>query len=79
MKARTKWKCLDCGVDTGKIGEHYFIHTHLWLRAVNSIKGMLCIACLEKRLGRQLTRADFTDAYINKSGIRSERLMSRLK
>jgi hypothetical protein len=29
-------------------------------------QGMLCIACLEKRLGRQLTPADFTDALVNR-------------
>lgn len=79
-KSRTKWKCLDCGVDTGKIGEHYFVHTALWLQATNSIKGMLCVGCLETRLGRLLTRADFTEAYINRlqHGRKSVRLTARL-
>jgi hypothetical protein len=27
--------------------------------------GMLCIECLEKRIGRRLTAADFTDAPVN--------------
>lgn len=77
---RTKWKCLDCKVDTGKIGEHYFVNTEVWLSVVKSKNGMLCIGCLENRLGRVLTPADFTKAYINspKFEIKSKRLMSRM-
>lgn len=73
--------CLDCKVDTGKINEYYFVQTSLWLRAVGSNKGMLCIGCLEERLGRLLVKADFTDCFINNlkwHGGRSLRLISRL-
>lgn len=79
--SRRKFKCMDCGVDTGKIHEHYFIHTELWLKATDSIKGMLCIEHLEARLGRKLNRNDFTDASINnpKFEDKSQRLMDRLK
>ena len=74
--SRSKWKCLDCSVDTGKIGEHYFINTETWLSVVGSIKGMLCIGCLETRLKRKLTKKDFTKCFLNKHspGGRSERL-----
>lgn len=77
---RKKWKCLDCKQDTGKIGEHYFVHTTLWLSIVGSISGMLCISCFETRLGRQLVKSDFTDAYINRLnyGVKSQRLVERL-
>lgn len=77
---RTKWKCLDCKVDTGKIGEHYFVETSLWLKATSSIKGMLCITCLETRIGRKLVQSDFTDCYLNdpKQGSKSSRFLSRL-
>lgn len=78
MKSRAKWKCLDCSVDTGKIGEHYFIETDVWLSVVASNKGMLCIGCLESRLGRKLSRKDFTDAFINYTGTRSLRMLNRL-
>jgi len=77
--SRSKWLCLDCGVDTGKIGEHYFIKTEIWLSAVNSIKGMLCIGCLENRLGRVLKAEDFTTCYLNKGGTRSQRLIDRMR
>lgn len=74
--SRRKWKCLDCGIDTKY--EHYFIHTHIWLSVVKSKHGMLCVECLEKRLNRQLTRADFTGCYINSGGMKSTRLLQRM-
>lgn len=60
--------------------EYYFVHTELWLSVVDSNKGMLCVGCLESRLGRELTSADFTGAYINRPDIfeHSMRLLSRL-
>lgn len=27
--------------------------------------GMLCVSCLENRIGRELTPDDFTDAHLN--------------
>jgi hypothetical protein len=71
---------MDCGVDTGKIHEHYFIHTDLWLKATQSIKGMLCIEHLEKRLGRKLLKSDFAAVTINdpRYESKSARLMERL-
>jgi hypothetical protein len=78
--SRKKWLCLDCKVDTGKISEHYFVTTNLWMALVGSNKGMLCIGCLEKRLGRKLQLCDFTDCYINdpKKNAMSIRLQERL-
>lgn len=77
---RKKFLCLDCSVDTGKLNEHYFIQTPIWMQVVGSNKGMLCIGCLEGRLGRQLTKADFTDCTINspKHESKSIRLMQRM-
>jgi hypothetical protein len=79
--SRRKWLCLDCKIDTGKISEHYFIKTSIWMEVVGSIEGMLCIGCLEKRLNRCLTKNDFTDCYLNdpKIGSKSERFLARLK
>lgn len=76
--------CLDCQVDTsrGEAEEYYMVHTELWLEVNPGNDGMLCIGCLEKRLGRELTRADFTDAPINELGDdewpKSDRLVNRL-
>ena len=79
-KSRRRFLCLDCGVDTGKIHEHYFVHTHIWLSVVATIKGMLCVECLEIRLGKKLERKDFPDVIINKPSFepKSARLMARL-
>lgn len=79
-RSRRKFQCVDCRVDTGKIHEHYFVHTHLWLTVMPSVNGMLCIGCIEKRLGRSLTARDFTDATINNPRYepKSQRLMARM-
>jgi hypothetical protein len=80
VKARRKWKCLDCSVDTGKAREHYFLHGEVWAAAGMGPFGMLCIGCVEIRLNRELTSQDFTSAWINnpKAGEKSSRLLSRL-
>jgi len=51
--------CMDCGVDTDAINEDYMVLDELWLEAVPTETGMLCVGCLEKRLGRKLRREDF--------------------
>lgn len=80
QKSRRKFLCLDCGVDTGKIHEHYMLKDSVWRKAVNSNRGMLCIACIEARLGRLLRPNDFNDSYVNdpKFASMSMRLLSRL-
>lgn len=80
MTSRRKWLCLDCGRDTGRLREHYFIVTPLWLKAVGSIKGMLCVGCLEARLGRTLTATDFPPVHINNPHLypMSDRLRNRI-
>jgi RNA polymerase sigma-32 factor len=61
--------CSDCGVDVHKICEWYKVHDELWDRAhkhaPRKARGFLCVSCLEGRIGRELTPADFTDALCN--------------
>lgn len=80
MSSRRKWLCLDCKVDTGKIREHYFVDLELWMSAVGSKVGMLCVGCLETRIGRQLKPSDFTSAHINNPKLydMSDRLRKRV-
>lgn len=40
------------------------VHDHIWDTA-GADHGYLCIGCLENRMARRLTAADFTDAPIN--------------
>ena len=74
--------CLDCKIDTDEINEYYMIQHTLWENHVKS-DGMLCISCLEKRLGRSLVRNDFLDCPLNdfiRKGfwLASDRLKDRL-
>lgn len=73
-------KCLDCGKDTYSLGEYYMVHDDVWKKAVPERRGMLCILHLEKRLGRKLKRADFTNCPLNTDNLRrgSKRLISRM-
>lgn len=56
----SNWLCLDCSKDT--FDEYYGVRNHLWRRAVDRSQrhGMLCLSCLEQRLGRPLVLEDFT-------------------
>ena len=58
-----RFLCRDCGIDTNEIGEYYMVRDKVWGAAagIPPNGGMLCVACLERRLGRQLTRDDFPD------------------
>ena len=51
------WECFSCGVDTFALGEDFYVHDELWRDY--GVEGMLCIGCLERRLGRKLTPEDF--------------------
>lgn len=78
--------CADCGVDTLALCEWYMVRDELWASAwpggqiERSHPGsqVLCIGCLEQRLGRQLTATDFTDAPVNRMANNSPRLRDRI-
>jgi hypothetical protein len=63
------------------IDEYYMVHDGLWDVATEDFggDGMLCVGCLENRIGGKLVASDFTDAPINKGiyGL-SARLAQRL-
>jgi len=73
------FNCMDCQVDTKLIEERYMVKDDVWLKANPTIKGLLCIGCLEKRLNRKLNSEDFTDAPINAWKCQSPRLADRLE
>jgi hypothetical protein len=79
-KSRRRWLCEDCGRDTGKMREHYFLRPQVWTSVHPSNVGMLCVGCIEARLGRELTHVDFTDAHVNDPFLypMSDRLRSRI-
>lgn len=64
--------CLDCGEHTILKGEYYMVHNEIWNTVNRRDSGMLCIECLEDRLGRKLTKEDFTGAPINDAGYNTD-------
>jgi hypothetical protein len=81
--------CADCGIGTIQLGEWYMVRDEIWEQAwcdrrrswqVLPGQEVLCIGCLEKRLGRTLMAGDFTDAQVNDPNNRyiSERMRDRL-
>lgn len=71
--------CMDCGVCTLDNGEYYMLRNAVWHEACpQRRRGVLCIGCVEARLGRQLRRADFADVPLNYLRPQSARLTDRL-
>lgn len=63
-KSKAKWDCVDCSQNTSY--EHYFATNEVWMKQAGMGEaGMLCVGCLERRIGRRLEPTDFTDAHIN--------------
>ena len=52
------YKCNDCGINTATTGETYMVKKPVWKQA-GMDTGILCIGCLEKKLGRHLNSEDF--------------------
>lgn len=73
--------CRDCAACTLCLGEYYMVTDQVWDSVAN--RGMLCIGCLEQRLGRMLHARDFTDAPINQiadmTDDASARFLNRLR
>ena len=78
-RKKTKWNCLYCKTNTQY--EHFFLCNDVWSKIYNSDKGMICVLCCEKKLGRKLEKKDFTSAFINspKYGKKSLLLLERIK
>jgi len=75
------FECMDCHCCTKCNDEYYMVHDEVWESAVPEGQGMLCIGCLEERLGgRRLTRYDFGPAPVNSMSLvyGSKRLKNRL-
>jgi hypothetical protein len=71
--------CVDCQEDTDKLNEYYMVRDTVWKQAKGPAAGMLCIGCLERRIGRRLRRADFLPCALNDGSFpQSRRLKARL-
>jgi hypothetical protein len=81
--------CADCGIGTNTLDEWYMVRDDVWQQAwcdrrkswqLLPGQEVLCIGCLEQRLGRTLMACDFTDAPVNDPNQRliSKRMRDRL-
>lgn len=76
---RSIFDCERCGaVDEGGGIGGWSVNTELWNETMlangyadksesGSVKGMICIDCFEKMLGRKLNKADFTNTGDNRT------------
>ena len=56
-----RFRCVDCGKDTNKSGEYYMVRDEVWAASgIVPHGGMLCLRCLERRIGREINIKDFT-------------------
>jgi hypothetical protein len=77
---RNNWLCLDCDKDTFKDNEdYYFLRNRLWRSLVprEERHGMLCRACVERRLGRPLAPEDFLTSATDDASDPEDRPMQR--
>jgi hypothetical protein len=73
---RREWSptpCAECGIEllpdtppNVRDWHRHMVHDHVWAEAgMDPLGGWLCIRCLERRLRRPLTGADFPDLPLN--------------
>jgi hypothetical protein len=78
MDHNRRWLCLDCGGNTFEGNEnYYFLKDRLWRKLVSREQrhGMICRACIERRVGRPLASEDFKSATDDQSDDPEDRPM----
>ena len=56
---QAEWICNDCGKNCFlDKNDYYMLHSPLFFRLNGFLKGMLCMDCVEKKLGRKLSADD---------------------
>lgn len=80
MKRAPDFTCKDCGENTAAINEYYMVLRRLWNFYAPGVR-MLCVGCLEKRMGRELQPGDFHPCRVNEHNRvhGSPRLRARLR
>ena len=63
LESKRHTECVDC---KGK-GEAFFIKDELWYKYIpkSKQKGIICLNCLEKRMGGKLKKSDFQNSDIH--------------
>mgnify|MGYP001002757325 CR=1 FL=1 len=53
------WNCEDCGKNTDNGTDYYMVEDDIWAKyGPDDKKDLLCISCLERRMGRPLEGLD---------------------
>lgn len=75
----TSMLCIDCGEDTSD--EYYMVEDAIWREATDSQErqGLLCIGCLESRLGYPLKSEDFPKDILLNQAILNQAILEQDK
>ena len=62
------WLCEDCGKDcfVGNV-DYYMVKHDIWHKyGLGESRGMLCMSCIEERIGHKLTKDDILDCPLTR-------------
>ena len=59
------WCCVDCDINTFIHTDDYFMVKHKIWKKFGVGTEMLCVNCLEKRMGRKITKHDLLNCQLN--------------
>lgn len=71
--------CIDCGKEVVRdVDEYHMVQHFIWRSATKSHErhSILCMECIELRIGRNLTGADFLNCPVNTS---NQTVLQKLK
>lgn len=61
------YKNLRCANCKQRTDDWYMLRDEIWQSIARAGERYLCLACVSKRLGRELIRSDFSDLPINRN------------
>ena len=65
-KEKKHWACVDCKKDTwANVKDYYMVEDKIWDKYGSGLRTMLCIQCLEKRIGHKLGIKEITFCPLN--------------
>jgi hypothetical protein len=60
-----RWLCMECHKNTKNKIDYYMLNTFLWRSIAKDIKGMLCVSCVENKIGHTITKSDLLNCPLN--------------
>ncbi len=71
------WFCKDCGKDTYIDEKDYYMVTEkIWKKFGLNGRGMLCMNCMELRLGRKLIKTDLRKCDLNNWNYYTQKILN---